>query len=100
MRDAMTYCPEPIDTSHIVLCEELQALVEQLAENSHDLWARMRMSEGWKHGEQRNDDLRLHPCLVPYSELPESEKEYDRALAIATLKVIIARGYRIELMRP
>ena len=33
--------------------------------------------------------------LVPYDELPESEKEYDRNTAIETLKLIIKLGYKI-----
>ena len=37
----------------------------------------------------RSDDLKTHPCLVPYEELPEEEKEYDRKTSIGTLKLII-----------
>jgi len=66
-----------------------------LAKNSHDIWANQRLKEGWKYGPGRNDDLKEHPCLVPYEELPESEKEYDRNAAIMTLKAITALGYKI-----
>jgi hypothetical protein len=91
----MPYEPQPIDTSKIRLHGDLHDLTEQLAENAHDHWARLRMSEGWTYGPQRNDESKQHPCLVPYSELPESEKEYDRQTAIETLRAILALGFRI-----
>ena len=90
------YKPEPKDTSGIELEPELSELTELIAENVHDLWAQSRIAEGWTYGEERNEKLRTTPCLVPYSELPESEKEYDRNTALGTLKLIKALGYRIE----
>ena len=92
----MSYEPHPIETSHITLSPDLSALTERLAENAHDLWAAQRMSDGWTHGPQRDDHAKKHPCLVPYDDLPDSEKEYDRKAAIGTLKAILALGYRIE----
>jgi hypothetical protein len=71
-------------------------LTEQLAENAHDHWAKRRIAEGWTFGATRNDEARQHPCLVPYDELPDSEKQYDRDTAMETLRAIIALGYRIE----
>jgi hypothetical protein len=58
--------------------------------------ARRTRREGWRYGPQRNDVTKENPTLVPYQELPESEKEYDRQMAMETLKAIIALGYRIE----
>jgi hypothetical protein len=87
--------PNPIDTVNISLPEELLELIEFLAENAHDNWGRQRISEGWKYGPVRDEKLLTHPSLVPYPELPESEKEYDRVLAMETLKVIMKLGYRI-----
>lgn len=92
----MNYQPRPIDTSHVELSEEIRALTEKLAESTHDNWAEMRMREGWTLGPQRDDAQKKHPCLVPYAELPEAEKEYDRKTALETIKAILARGYRIE----
>jgi hypothetical protein len=91
----MDYKPEPIDTGHIALPEDLVRLMERLAENTHEIWARQRMAEGWKYGPKRDDQKKEHPDLVPYSNLPESEKEYDRRTAMETLKVILALGYEI-----
>jgi ryanodine receptor 2 len=92
----MSYSPRPIDTSSVELPSEIGTLTEQLAENSHDIWAALRFDQGWTLGPSRDDAHKKHPCLVPYDELPESEKEYDRNAAIQTLKAIIALGYQIE----
>jgi len=90
------YQPKPIDTSKIELTQDLIQLTELLAENAHDIWAERRMAEGWTHGPERNDAARKHPDLVPYRELPDSEKEYDRKAAMETLKAICALGYEIR----
>jgi len=92
----VSYAPQPIDTSGVSLTPEVLELRELLAENAHDHWALQRMADGWTYGPQRDDRRKRHPCLVPYEELPESEKEYDRSTAIETLKAILALGYRIE----
>jgi RyR domain len=90
------YKPDPIPTSDVHLDEEVLELTERLAENAHDTWARQRINDGWKLGPQRDDDKKEHPSLVPYDELPEEEKEYDRSTAMETLKALIAMGYSIE----
>ena len=92
---ANDYKPEPIDTSRVKLPSEMQELTEKLARNTHDIWARQRMSDGWRWGTARDDVHKLHPCLVPYEELPESEKDYDRSTAMESVKAILALGFRI-----
>ncbi len=92
----MSYQPTPIGTASVILPPELIKLTERLAENAHDLWAAQRLKDGWTYGSQRDDQAKKHPCLVPYVQLPESEKEYDRNAALGTLKAIVALGYRIE----
>jgi ryanodine receptor 2 len=89
------YHPAPIDTSNVTLPEGLGSLIERLAENTHDVWAAQRLADGWTHGPDRDDAAKKHPCLVPYGELPEAEKEYDRRTAAETLKAILTLGYRI-----
>lgn len=91
-----TYIPTPIDTTDVELSEELLELVELLAENTHDNWAAGRIAEGWTYGPVRNDELKQHPCLVPYNELPDSEKEYDRVTSMETLKAIQKLGWIIK----
>jgi RyR domain. len=89
------YIPQPIDTSDVKLPEKLEQLVEQMSKNVHEVWAESRISQGWTYGEQRNDELKTHPCLVPYEDLPEVEKDYDRNTSIGTLKLILKLGFKI-----
>jgi hypothetical protein len=91
----MTYEPRPIDTSHVSLTDEILQLTERLAENAHDLWAVKRQAEGWTYGPEKRGDIQQTPLMVPYEELPDSEKQYDRDLALQTLKAVLALGYAI-----
>ncbi len=93
----MTWRPEPIDTAGVELDPELEALGERLARNVHAVWARTRLEQGWRYGPRRDDVRREHPCLVPFDELPDSEKEYDRRVALDTLRALLAMGCRIEV---
>jgi len=90
------WTPRPIDTSAVRLPAVLEALTERLAANTHDVWAVQRLAEGWRYGPTREDATKRHPDLVPYDQLPEAEREYDRRTAIETLKTIVVLGYRIE----
>lgn len=92
----MAYNPKPIDTSEILLNAELSKLTEQLAENVHDTWSQRRMAEGWRYGPSRNDTSKEHPNLVPYDQLPEHEREYDRKTALETIRALLSLGYQIE----
>ena len=89
------YVPQPVDTSNVQLPTELDELVEKIAENVHEVWAQSRIKQGWTYGEERNDVLKTHPCLVPYEELPEEEKAYDRDTALGTLRLITKLGFKI-----
>lgn len=95
-----TYTPKPVDTSQVELSEDLLELAEKMAENVHDVWAKTRIEQGWTYGTERNDDEKKHPCLVPYDQLPEEEKVYDRNTSIETLKFIINAGFEIEKRYP
>lgn len=94
--NALVHKPEPIDTSNVQLDVRIMEMTERLAENVHEVWAQRRMAEGWRPGPRRDEAKKEHPSLVPYRDLPESEKEYRRSAAIETLKAILALGYRIE----
>ena len=91
-----SYVPQPMDTSDIQLPAELDMLIEQMAKNVHEVWAQNRMEQGWIYGEERSDALKQHPCLIPYEELPQVEKDYDRETAIGTLKLISKFGFKIS----
>ena len=92
----LDYIPEPMDLSSVDLPESLIQLSERIAEHVHEVWAKARMDEGWTYGEKRDDIHKKHPCLVPYDELPEEEKEYDRNTAMNTIKMVKKFGFRIE----
>ena len=89
------YIPEPVDLSNIELPKELLELADAISKNVHEVWAKSRMDEGWTYGEVRDDARKHHPCLVPYEELPESEKDYDRNTSQETIKMIMSLGFRI-----
>lgn len=87
------YKPQPIDLSDVELTEDLNELREAIAENAHEIWAANRQAEGWTYGPRRNDQLKQTPDMVPYSQLPESEKEYDREMAMKTIRLLVKLGY-------
>ena len=95
-QDSKTYRPKLIDLRHTPLPEGFENLREAIAENAHDRWALERQSEGWTYGPKRDDAKLETPDMVPYSQLPESEKQYDRIMAEDTLKLFSALGYKIE----
>jgi hypothetical protein len=91
----MTYQPRPQNTEDVSIPEDINKLIEMLAKNAHEVWAEQRIKDGWRYGVKRNDEVKEHPCLVPYEELTEEEKQYDRNAATETLKLIIKLGYKI-----
>ena len=90
------YVPQPMDISDVQLPEELNDLIEQMSRNVHEVWAKSRMDQGWTYGPERSDILKQHPCLIPYEDLPEIEKAYDRDTALGTLKLISRLGFEIK----
>lgn len=93
------YIPKPIDTSHIKLDQSLLDLSDIIAKNVHENWAKKRLDEGWTYGPSRDEATKSHPCLVPYEELTELEKSYDRQTAYETIKLLKALGYEIEIYK-
>lgn len=90
------YIPNPADTQSVELPKELLPLVEEMARNVHEVWAKNRMAEGWTYGPIRDDAKKETPCMVAYEDLPDSEKEYDRATSQETLKLILKLGFVIS----
>lgn len=94
-KSARSYNPQPINVDDIELDATIEELTEAIAENAHDIWARARMDEGWTFGPVRDDSTKQHPDLVPYAQLPDSEKEYDRLMAMNTLRLVRRLGFDI-----
>ena len=90
------YKPCPVDTKNVKLPDELNVLIEEMAKNVHEVWAQNRMNQGWSYGIVRDDYLKHHPCLIPYEELSDEEKLYDRETSMETLKLILKLGFKIE----
>ena len=91
----MKYIPNPIDISSVNLNTEVLELIEILSKNTHEVWAKARLENGWTFGPHRDDDKKETPCLVSYEDLPESEKEYDRVIVINLIKAIKKLGFNI-----
>ena len=90
-----TYTPQPAETGKVIVPETLLSLSEELAKNTHEVWAAGRISAGWTWGPTRNDGFKQTPCLVPYEEMDDGEKEYDRRTSMETIKLILSLGYDI-----
>lgn len=93
--DKFIYDPSPIGLDDVALSDDLNELQEAIAENAHEIWAKNRCDQGWKYGLERNDQKKETPDMVPYCNLPESEKLYDREMAMQTLKLVKKLGFEI-----
>ena len=92
----MNYIPKPLNLDDVALDSSLDELMEELAKNTHENWADQRIKDGWTYGQKRDDENKTHPCLIPYEQLSEEEKEYDRITSSKKLKFIMKSGYKIE----
>uniref|UniRef100_A0A673VTD0 Ryanodine receptor 1 n=1 Tax=Suricata suricatta TaxID=37032 RepID=A0A673VTD0_SURSU len=91
------FVPCPVDTVQIVLPPHLERIREKLAENIHELWALTRIEQGWTYGPVRDDNKRLHPCLVDFHSLPEPERNYNLQMSGETLKTLLALGCHVGM---
>ena len=90
------YKPAPMDLSQIELNTKMSLLVEQLAENTHNVWAKERISQGWTYGRLEDHLMRRSPHLVPYKLVDDVIKKANRDTASETVKTLIAYGYNLE----
>lgn len=94
--DRFIYEPSPIGLDDVELSEDLSELQEAIAENAHEIWAKNRRDQGWSYGPERNDQKKETPDMIPYCNLPESEKLYDREMAMQTLKLVKKLGWELK----
>ena len=47
------------------------------AQASHESWLAQKVSEGWVYGAVKNAELKQHPCMVPFAELPVAQQAKD-----------------------
>ncbi|XP_057715471.1 ryanodine receptor 3-like isoform X6 [Corythoichthys intestinalis] len=90
-----SFIPTPVETSQIVMPPHLEKVRDTLAENIHEMWGMNKIELGWSYGKIRDDNKRQHPCLVDFSKLPETEKNYNLQMSTETLKTLLALGCRV-----
>ncbi|KAM7395128.1 hypothetical protein PAMA_006737 [Pampus argenteus] len=88
--------PKPINTANISLPEKLDYIANKYAEHSHDKWSSEKMSAGWKHGDNVDEQAKTHPLLKPYKALSEKERETYRWPIKESLKSMLSMGWNIE----
>lgn len=87
-----TFEPKPFNSSRSILSPTLNELVEMLAENTHEMWAKIRMEEGYKFGRKDDENKKILTSLLPYFFLLEEDKEKNRVSARELVKVITSMG--------
>lgn len=90
------YDPQPVDTSHTFLSKDLEYLINDLAKQLHEVWAHKKIQQGWLFGPVRDNEKKRHPLLIPYEQLPDKDKEYNREMSREQIKVIVALGWNIK----
>uniref|UniRef100_A0A182QKY2 Ryanodine receptor 3, brain n=1 Tax=Anopheles farauti TaxID=69004 RepID=A0A182QKY2_9DIPT len=90
------YKPAPLDLSAAVLTPKMEELVDQLAENTHNLWAKERIQQGWTYGLNEDSENLRSPHLVPYSKVDEAIKKANRDTASETVRTLLIYGYNLD----
>ena len=90
------YDPHPLNLDDVTIEPELIELQEAIAENAHEVWAKTRKDEGWSYGPVRDDAKKQNPDMLPYGLLSESEKDYDRLMAMNTIKLVKKLGWELK----
>jgi len=62
----------------------------QTPEMTHAGWSACKIADGWKLGPVEDSAKKEHPCLVPYPELPASQRLKD-SLFIAVVQALLER---------
>nr|XP_049707619.1 ryanodine receptor isoform X32 [Helicoverpa armigera] len=90
------YKPAPLDLSAVTLTPKMDELVDQLAENTHNLWARERIQQGWTYGLNEDSDMHRSPHLVPYPKVDDAIKKANRDTASETVRTLLVYGYMLD----
>uniref|UniRef100_A0A8C3VFG9 Ryanodine receptor 2 n=1 Tax=Catharus ustulatus TaxID=91951 RepID=A0A8C3VFG9_CATUS len=90
------YKPAPMDLSFIKLTPSQEAMVDKLAENAHNVWARDRIRQGWTYGIQQDVKNRRNPRLVPYALLDDRTKKSNKDSLREAVRTLLGYGYNLE----
>ncbi|KAG7226578.1 hypothetical protein INR49_003735 [Caranx melampygus] len=85
-----------LSPTHIKLTSTQEAMVDKLAENAHNVWARDRIHQGWTYGIQQDVKSRRNPRLVPYTLLDERTKKSNKDSLREAVRTLLGYGYNLE----
>ncbi|KAL3078921.1 hypothetical protein niasHS_014703 [Heterodera schachtii] len=92
------YKPQPLDTHEIELSEAMEPLIEALAGNTHNVWAKEKIRRGWTFGISEFVDAsqKRTPHLVPYDQVDERIKEANKEAAAENIRTLQLFGIFLE----
>lgn len=93
--ETATYTPAPASLDDVELPKGISELVETMAAHNHDVWAESKIKKGYSFGYVTSDEAMTHCDLIPYEDLTEEKKQYDRDTSLGALKLILSLGYTI-----
>ncbi|KAJ8013934.1 hypothetical protein DPEC_G00035000 [Dallia pectoralis] len=93
------YRPAPVDLSHITLTPAQETVLEMLAENEHNVWARDRIRQSWSYSSHQDVKSKQSPHLVPYCMLDESSRQSVRERMQEVVCTLLVYGYSLETVK-
>ncbi|MCP9259463.1 Ryanodine receptor 44F [Dirofilaria immitis] len=90
--------PHPLDSHGVILDDNVFPLIDALAKNTHNVWAREKIRRGWTFGlnEFVNMNQKRTPHLVPYEVVDQRIKEANRESASEFVKALQLFGIFLE----
>lgn len=70
--------------------------VTRMAKLEHESWCREKKAEGWRYGSKKDSDQKTNPNLIPWEELPPSEKEKNKGYIRDLPRLLARAGFQIE----
>eukprot|EP01135_Chromosphaera_perkinsii_P010510 Nk52_evm20s2152 gene=Nk52_evmTU20s2152 len=90
------FCPIPLSSEGLELPNDMEEMVDKLAENSHNTELEAKKRDGWCFSFKDDDQRKYMTALVPYHELDEGRKDIYRGPLRETIQVIISVGFKIR----
>ncbi len=87
---------DSLSADKIQLPEFVPDDVERMAEMEHGRWNVERFDSGWRYGEKKDEARKLSPYLVPWQQVPDSIKVYDREAVRTWPKILAQAGFQVS----